>query len=408
MKEHHKVPVIRIEQVLPHPNADKLEIVPIEGYQAVVAKGQFKVGDLAYYIPPDSIVPDREEFSFLWGGATYEGGTPERKRRIGAKKLRGEWSEGVLMSVPIVGDVWPTGWVTKPDGAAQSVGQGNDVAEFLGITHYNPPEPGESTAAGGNEGNLKKRRWPHTITGWISLIKSWLRGEKREGGISLPTYDVEAYKKWVRVFEPGEVVFVTEKIHGSNARFTYRESVLGGKFYVGSRNLWKAEGSTCAWRRAVKDNPWIEEWCRLHPGYSLYGEIVPTQKGYDYGSGCADPKVPKIRFFLFDIRLPDGKWAEIYDPVYTGSDVPGVPSEAYNPLLSALNEARVPWLYTGPWDEAKIKSLVDGKSTVYGAKHIREGVVIKTVPERTVRNLGRVQLKIVSNEFLAKEIKEAA
>lgn len=399
MKEHHKVPVIRIEQVLPHPNADKLEIVPIEGYQAVVAKGQFKVGDLAYYVPPDSIVPDTAEFAFLWGNATYEGGTPERKRRIGAKKLRGEWSEGVLMPVDVViscGEYGNevTARLSKLN-ATMVVKEGADVAEFVGITHYNPPEPGESTPAGSNEGNSKKRHWPRTWTGWIALIKSWLRGEKREGGISLPTYDVEAYKKWVKIFEPGELVYVTEKIHGSNARFTYRESVLGGKFYVGSRNLWKAEGSTCAWRRAVKDNPWIETWCRQHPGYSLYGEITPTQKNYDYASG------DKIKFFLFDVRLPDGKWAEIYDPIFASR-------ESRDALQEEFLNSTVPWLYSGPWVEADIKKFVDGSSSVPGAKHIREGIVIKAVPERTVRNLGRVQLKIVSNEFLSKEIKEAA
>jgi hypothetical protein len=49
--------------------------------------------------------------------------------------------------------------------------------------------------------------------------------------------------------------------------------------------------------------------------------------------------------------------------------------------------------------------LVSGPSTVHGAKHIREGIVIKSAKEIRVPGLGRLQLKVVSNEFLAKDSK---
>lgn len=337
--------MLRITAINPHPNADKLEIIPIEGYQAIVVKGQFKVGDFAYYIPPDSVVPDRSEYAFLWANATYEGGTPERKRRIGAKKLRGEWSEGVLMpciepyrdSLNGVDFYKPADFALLRDngneGKQIQVSEGDDVSEFLGITHYNPPEPGENVYVGGGE---KKRKWPRSFAGWKQLILSWLRGERREGGIQLPTYDVEAFKKWTKTFEPGEMVRVTEKIHGSNGRFIFKKNLFGlDKFYVGSRNLWKAPGSTCAWRRAAADNPWIEKWCRLNPGFGLYGEITPTQKGYDYNSGT------KVRFFVFDVLRPDGKWAEL-------------PEYDFNFKTDAVISA--PVLYQGPWNEEAIKT----------------------------------------------------
>jgi len=64
--QHHKVPVIKIEEVKTHPNADNLEIIHIAGYQCVVKKGDFKAGDLGVYIYPDSVVPERKEFEFLW------------------------------------------------------------------------------------------------------------------------------------------------------------------------------------------------------------------------------------------------------------------------------------------------------------------------------------------------------
>ena len=64
----------------------------------------------------------------------------------------------------------------------------------------------------------------------------------------------------------------------------------------------------------------------------------------------------------------------------------------------------MPVLYIGPWGE-NVMQLADGNSTVPGAKHIREGVVVVAVPERRVPGLGRVQLKIVSNAFLEKDSK---
>lgn len=101
----HAVRVVRVNEVLKHPNADRLEIIPIGGYQAVVGKGNFKVGDLAVYIPPDSIVPQKPEYSFVWerdGGGNLrdippDAEVPEKYRRVTVKRLRKEYSEGLLM-----------------------------------------------------------------------------------------------------------------------------------------------------------------------------------------------------------------------------------------------------------------------------------------------------------------------
>lgn len=385
MKEHHQVNVIRIQEVRVHPNADKLEIVPIEGYQAVVGKGQYKVGDLAYYIPPDSVVPDRPEFQFLWKGP-LEGPVPLKRRRITAKRLRGEWSEGLLMPLEQHQTCWSTPrGIPVDDGKVYQVKEGDDLASMLGITHYDPPED-DNPASGSQTEGTRKAKIPTTFRGWVNFLKMYIRGERREGGpAGLPVYDVEALKKHMHVFIDGENVVVTEKIHGSNARYTYVKGFFGyGHMYAGSRQLWKSISSTCAWRRALKDNPWIESWCKAHPGYALYGEITPTQKGYDYASNG------KVRFFLFDVRDPKGNWL----------------SRAETKTLFGYNlEASVPYIYEGPFDLEKIKTFVDGPSTVDGATHPREGVVIKAEPNRYVHNLGRVQLKLVSNVFLERDAK---
>ena len=67
-----------------------------------------------------------------------------------------------------------------------------------------------------------------------------------------------------------------------------------------------------------------------------------------------------------------------------------------------------PVIYKGPFLPASVLPLADGITTTTStvpAPHIREGIVIRPVEEREARNLGRVQLKVVSNAFLEKDNK---
>ena len=195
---------------------------------------------------------------------------------------------------------------------------------------------------------------------------------------------MENFKHYKDTFVAGEQVVVTEKIHGSNGRFVFQDDLFGkGHMYAGSRKLWKSDSSTNVWRKVLATNPDIEKWCRENPSYVLYGEVVPTQGGFEYGATKEEPHL-----FLFDIRTPDGEWL------------------SYEEARAMTVEYEIDWvpvLYHGPYDYEKVVQYVDGKSTVPGATNIREGVVIKTVPERHVHGLGRAQLKIVSNKYLEKE-----
>lgn len=432
-KSNHRANIVRITELLPHTNADSLELIKIGGYQVVTRKGQFQVGDLGVYIQPDSIVPQTEPFRFIWGAyaegpelcqhdvsvlktgdrvceicskcsATLVNGmtpVPERRRRITVRKFRGEWSEGLLLPVSDFhpgaakdGETGKTLW-SFDKSSGQFWQEGDDVSDTLGITHYDPDagKETESTRGVNESGPGSLRRFPKSLKGWFYLIlhKLGIRvngatsGYDREKGITVPVYDVEAFKNHVDAFTPGEMVEVTEKIHGSNARYCY----LRGKMYVGSRTLWKSEKSKCVWRKALEQNEWIYNWCKDHEGHVLYGEVTPTQKSknYTYNYGGEDGEV---KFFVFDILKPDRTWASLgeyadLDPNYEINFVPG--------------------LYSGPFDLDAIKKFVDGNSTVPGAKHIREGVVIRPYVGRHVVGLGRLQLKIVSNVFLDKDTK---
>ena len=56
-----KVEVVRIKEILEHPNADKLELATIKGWQCVIPKGIYKAGYVVIYIPIDSILPQEIE-----------------------------------------------------------------------------------------------------------------------------------------------------------------------------------------------------------------------------------------------------------------------------------------------------------------------------------------------------------
>jgi hypothetical protein len=375
MSNLHQTSVVRLGEPRIHPNADTLELFDIrDAFQCVVKKGKHIAGDLAVYVEPDSVVPQTEPFRFIW--ETYvgiDGTVPEKRRRITVRKFRKEWSEGLLLPVADFPEL-------------TSAVEGADVSELLGVTHYDP-DKGKEVGGDNERAPRKANRWPRSIKGWIYFLLYKLfrinlngntHGFDNEDGVDMPVFDVEALRHYKNAFEAGEEVQVTEKIHGSNGRFVFREDHM----YAGSRTQWKAVSAHCIWRSVLEAQPWIEEWCRANPGFGLYGEVTPTQ-GEKFKYGSDNPQ-----FFAFDVRTPEGKWMDV------GAEIPS----------RELIKQWVPVLYRGPYDFDKFANqFLDGQTTVIGAKGIREGFVIRPVQERHVRGLGRLILKVVSNTFLEKD-----
>lgn len=379
--------IILVGPVTPHPNADKLELTQVGGYQMVVGKGQFKEGDLAVFVQPDCVVPQTEPFKFIWQDHVgLDGTVPESRRRVIPRRFRKEWSEGLLMPVTELGfQIDMTGKMLGLyfNGKALEVGQ--DVAELLGITRYVEEFDRENTKA--DTSAAPRRKYPKSLRGWFYWTLRKL-GFKNAGGRSyrmevafdFPVYDVNAYKHARNKFAPGEMVQVTEKIHGCNARYVFvpdkgtvvpETGIYPGTFYVGSHEQWKKDGPN-VWWNVARQYPEIEQWCIANPGKVLYAEVGPCQKkgkvSFRYGAEEGETFV-----FTFDV----------YDPETTKFTWAGNEGMTQN----------APILYSGPFDEAKILSLVDGASTVPRAKHLREGIVIRSL-------VTGQRLKIVSNDYL--------
>ncbi len=322
----HTCDVVEIK-LEPHSNADSLSLVMIGDFQCAVRTDDWKDGDLAVYIPPDSVVPETKEFEFLG-----------KSRRIKARKLRGEWSVGLL--------------IPAPDGA--EIGQ--DCMERLGIVHYEPTIKGEFSTGGEN----------------VSPPKL---SEKSTGGLFTPVYDVLNFRKYANLFEDGEEVIVTEKIHGANARFVCINDVI----YCGSRKFWKKEDPNNLWWKVLASHTVLEAWLRHHQGLSVYGEVFGQVQSLKYGATNGE-----IFFAVFDI-LRGNQWLDFDEAHEIGAPLPWVPL-----------------VYRGAFDKEKIFELAEGDSSYPGANHYKEGVVVKPIQERTDCKIGRVQLKIVGNRYLSK------
>jgi RNA ligase (TIGR02306 family) len=119
--------VERVLSVAHHPNADKLDIIKVLGYDAIVGRDQYKVGDLVVFIQPDSILPSDKAWATDLLRYTSRG-------RIRAVRLRGEWSMGLVLDRKVIGGFF---------------NEGTDVTDMLGVTKYEPPLPSNVQARGG-------------------------------------------------------------------------------------------------------------------------------------------------------------------------------------------------------------------------------------------------------------------
>jgi len=319
------VPVVRLGPVSRHPNADTLSLAEVRGCPVVLRTGSFTEGDLAVYVPVDAVVDTTvPELAFL----AVEG---KASVRIRAKRLRGTFSMGLLVA---------------PPADAQ---EGDDLAERLRIVKWEEPEP-------------------------VSMA-----GEQAKApSLLVPTYELEAWRHYgPMLFDSGEEVVVTEKLHGTNGRFVVDAD---GRLHVGSHRTWKQVDGTTVWARVAEQYGLREKLAR-HPGLVFFGEV--------YGSGVQDMTYGhaggRLSLAFFDV----------FDSV-TGDYLSHGAAET---MLGELALPTVPVLYRGPLDVALLSRLAE-EDSVHGG--IREGVVVRPVVE-CVSMAVRCALKVVSERYLLRK-----
>jgi RNA ligase (TIGR02306 family) len=241
-------------ELMDHPNADRLQLGNVGGYQVVCQKGLHKNGKVVIMIPHNSVLPDRPEFE---GFKPYLKGP--LKNRVMGQRLRGELSQAILIP-------------DKPEFAEIPLGE--DISEKLGIKQYVPEVPAQ-------------------LAGKVKPV-----GNIETGGVDIHHHDVEQFRLYLDQFQPDEEVLVTEKVHGSQIILV---KTLTGEKLISSKGLLKRcltieeDETNSYWQAAVNydlfgkvEARWPNEHVQVH------GEIVPVQKGFSYGFTTPTPLIFKI------------------------------------------------------------------------------------------------------------------
>lgn len=360
-----KVEIVKVGGVIPHPNADRLDLLQIKDWQCVSTKGNFKQGDTALYIPIDSILPHEVESKIFGPDAKVK----LHHSRVKTIKLRGAISQGLIVDPNIFG--------TPKVGTLK---EGHDWTQILKIKKYEAPV----RLSGGANGAT---------------------ASKKQSNPNFRKYTgIENAKNYPKVFTDGEEVSITEKVHGTNFRCGWVPFVadtlwkkflrLIGKapafeFVYGSHNVQLQNkvfhkgyyGSSIGnvYAEAVV-NYGLKDI--LKPGEVVYGEVYGDgiQKGYTYGCKTGERKL-----ILFDLMKED-KWVDTI---------------AFRHWADERKLPVVPELYRGPYSKDKVLSLRDGDSVLASKQKVREGVVLKPLKEEQTF-MGRKVLKFISDEYLLK------
>lgn len=350
------IEVCKIKTIEKHPNADKLSIVQVKGWHCIVGLNQYKPGDLVVFCPPDSVIPtaiiDKYKLEYL-----------RKNGRIKTVKLRKFISQGLILDIP-EGKNWK---------------EGKDVAKELGIKKYEPPISSH-LQMGGRIPTRKKRN---------PLFDKYT--------------DIKNIKNYDTVFNEGDRVVITEKIHGTNFRagrlpvhpgynlldrvkYFIKKYILhkGYEFVYGSHNVQKIPFG------GIKEFYGEDVYGKISKKYKL-ADIIPEDYivyGEIYGQ-----KIQELTYGIkdIDVRIFDVKykgkylnWAEVVEfCLYRNLPiVPVLAIENYNPET--------------------LKNYTKGNSKI-APNQIREGCVIKPLEEEYTHRVGRKILKSINPEYLVKK-----
>jgi hypothetical protein len=201
--------------------ANKIVIAEVLGWEVVIRKEEFKIGDLCVYIEVDSIVPAIPQFEFL----------KERKYRVRIIKLRGQISQGLCLPLSIL----PSKFFDYKEG--------QDVTELLGIIKYDPEAAKEQKML--DQLNATKKR---RIEKFLMRNKWYRRFFTKEKSKGWPKFikktDEERIQKlpWICETEKDTIFTATEKLDGQSATYALlriKRWLLKDKFkfIVCSRNI---------------------------------------------------------------------------------------------------------------------------------------------------------------------------
>ena len=330
--------VIAIELI---PNADAIELARIQGWQCVVKKGEFKVGDLAVFFEIDAQPPDEPRYAFLWKPkSALEPVARPANFRLRTIRLRGTLSQGLLLRLADFPEL---------NELRAQMAPGDDLTDLLKITKWEPPVPHSGELAGPFLSDVPK----------TDEMRIQSAPEVMSEIAGLP-------------------YVITLKCDGTSA--TYGLDLRTQQFVVCARNWAIKDGDNAYWH--VARSLQIEDRLRAHPQLVIQGELV-------------GPGIQKNRLRLHAVSL------RVFN-VFDRSQSRYFDHAEAEKFLAGVQLPMVPVIERGErfsHTQASLLALAEGLYD--GTKNEREGIVIRPVKERYSAALnGRLSFKAVSNRFL--------
>lgn len=343
----------------PHDNADLLELAQVGGYRAVVKKGEFVTGDYAFYIPEQAIVPNDilEDIGLVGKLAGKD------HNRVKAMRLRGQLSQGIVYRP------------TNPEiiaSAVSEIGEIEDVVRFRESYAENPNKMleflhGAKSIASPHPEYLRDYSTALMIHKWVPPVPVHFGGDVESCAWLKPMFEVDDIKAQMELFEPGQMVVASEKLHGTCTIMGYHFDE--DRFVVSSKGL-------ASQRLALKESETNLYWRMAH----AYG-VLETMKEF------ADCDLETIHFYgeTFGPNIQDLTYAQT-DPTYrifgchlkfkNGTEEWLSPERiqamiAINPKLEM-----VPHVYAGPYDYDRLVELSQCRSVTFDPGQIAEGIVV--------------------------------
>ena len=256
--------LVKVDEILPM-DADRLECARIGGWNCVVGKGEFKAGDVGVYFEIDSKLPEVAPFNemeFL----------KSKHYRIKTQKIRGVYSQGLLMPISAFG--WKVSSLVSLNGDWSPIPTGNveignewhkvdDESRFLtallGVTYAVTEDNVRKSGKLNKNGKFLSAMAHHPhfaksrVGRWLAkkewgrkLIAFLLYSKKKQTGTDWPVgrfpgvskTDQERVENMTWVLNDKTPYIRTQKCDGSSGTFILeRKRRNKYEFYVCSRNV---------------------------------------------------------------------------------------------------------------------------------------------------------------------------
>lgn len=349
-----------IGNIHPIENADAIEVATINGWEVVVKKDEFQVGESVVYFEIDSFlspVKDRP-WEFLGArGTKLMGG--EEGVRLRSIKLRGQISQGLILPIDVF-----------PELKGKAFQEDQDVSDLLGVIKWEPPETGST-------GGCAKGSFP------IFIPKT---DETRIQSV---------YAKYRQLYA-GVKFYPTLKLDGSSTTIYH---TVDEKFFALNDSVGK-EINVCSRNNIINmelspDNAFVQAYnnAKIAEKFDLITETMVNlgySENYALQSECVGPKIQgsrekfdKFTLYMFSIYdITSGKYLPF-------NDVKQVAQIANINVVPEMGEVRA---YLDEMTLQEILEFAEGPSI---NTNVREGIVFKSED-------GSVSFKAISNKFLLK------